>query len=1194
MADEAVRKILEIQVDYGDALTKIAQYKVEIDKIKEQQKEYKKQLKDGEITQQEYHVAMEKSRQTISRLNTESGVYQKQIANQIKAQREQEGSLMQLRAKLSDLTAEYDRLSKADREGDVGAQLKAQINAVTDELKANEEATQRFFRNVGNYKSAFANAGHSADALINALEKECKTAHEAIKANDILQEALDGIDPSAEGADEAIDKINKKLKENEKIIDEYDEKCEGLVDQLSQLTGINFGFADSLSSLSKNQGASFIDGLNVKVRALWATFTGMLANPYILALLGLAGTIAAAKWLYDYNKGLVEASRLTQEFTGLTGDAMKSMRTEVQGVAEAYGKDFQEVLEATNAVAQQFGISHQEAMELVKEGFAAGADANGQFMDILKEYPAYFKEAGLSASEFMAITTQTSKMGIVSDKAVDVIKEANLKLREMADGTKQSLQNIGLDANKIQQELANGSTTTFEVMKQVSEKMSEFEESSPLVGEAITNIFGGPGEDAGIKYITTLKDISTNMDEVTKQAGPLAEIQKQQMESQIELDKTLAAVFDHTGGTFEQMTATAKTWVNNGIVSMIKGCVDLCNWFIDLYNNSMVVRAGVAHIGVQFKIIWSVIKNVCIAIADEIMGLGQIIKGVLTLKWEDVSAGWEKFRKASGKAVASIVKDTVAAYGDAIDETINGQLDHISLDLSKYSVEAPPSTNDSGTDPKKKAGNKVDPKAAENAKKEAEKAKKEQEEQYKLEQEMLRKAQDELLKITEEALETRRLRISISYDRQISDYRHKLETETKLTETAKKAILSVIESLEIQKTEALKKFDAEELKRTIEQQEKLLSLKLESVKKQTDEEYNLRIQQLKNQEQIAILQAELDFKNEEEKQAAIQAIKARYAKENAALEDERNQRDLERKKAALQAEIDSMQLAEDERQLRVRNGYEMTEEYYLQYRERGLAEMEEHQRNILLKQEEAAAAELAALQARGQLSTQTTEEYEAEILAAKQKSMQAQKATNDAIVANEQAKAQAMKAVTAGLTQLLDSLGESNAAFAKMSKVITLAQIAIDTGKALASGIASASGVPFPGNIAAIATTVGTVLANVATAISTVKSAKFAQGGKVTGPGTGTSDSIPAMLSNGEYVMTARATKIFEPLLMAMNNIGSGVPMQVMNSYREYEDAGSLTESFASAVQEIRPVVSVVEITEAQDRVSMIESLDTF
>ncbi len=44
----------------------------------------------------------------------------------------------------------------------------------------------------------------------------------------------------------------------------------------------------------------------------------------------------------------------------------------------------------------------------------------------------------------------------------------------------------------------------------------------------------------------------------------------------------------------------------------------------------------------------------------------------------------------------------------------------------------------------------------------------------------------------------------------------------------------------------------------------------------------------------------------------------------------------------------------------------------------------------------------------------------------------------------------------------------------------------------------------------------------------------FAQGGRVAGPGTGTSDSIPAMLSNGEFVMPATATQKYLPLLEAM------------------------------------------------------------
>lgn len=1200
MADDVTTKILQIQVDYGDAVKQIAEWQAKIDAVRKQQKSLKEDLKEGRISQEEYQRSIQAGNLAMSQMKDAMNTVSKAVKNQLKSQAEQEGSLVQLRAEISNLNAEYDRLSRAERESAKGDELKDKINRLTTELKSAEEGTQRFYRNVGNYKSALLGAGVSTSSLCDALAKECKTAEEAEKANEVLKKAVAAIDPSSVGASESIALLTKKIEENEKVIKEHADsvaesqsRSEGLVDTLSDLTGVNLNFGNSLNSLSKNSAGSVMEGLTVKAKALWATLTGLLANPVVLTFLGIAGVGMAVKWWYDYNKGLEEASRLTSQLTGLSGDEMKAFRNEVQGVADTFGVDFQEVLESANTLSQQFGISVQEALGYVKDGFVSGANATGQFTDIVKEYPAYFKEAGLSASQFISITAQSSKMGIVSDKAVDTIKEANIRLREMSTATSEALDGIGISSAEMQKKLQDGSMTTFEAMQQVSAKLNEMADNSPATAAAISDIFGGPGEDAGLQYLRTLKDIETDLDVTKEKAGDLARVQEEQMNSQIELDNTLASLFDATGGSFEEMTATAKTWVNNGIVAMIKGCVELVNWFIDLYNNSMVVRAGVASIAIQFKTAWSIIKNVCIMLVDEIMGLGKIIKGVLTLSWDDVKAGWNQFRQASVKAVKNVVNDTVDAYQEAWSEIKDGQIEHVKLNVNSVVNTGADGAGAGGSgggggkgkNPGKtktkggKGGGKGKDTAAEAAKEEAQ---------------LLRKAEDELLKITMESVETRRKKVELSYKRQIEDYQKMLVEKKNLTEASRTAILSIIDSLQKQQTQALAKFDAEEIKKEIEHKEKLNQLKLEAIKEGTDQEFELRRQSLANQQAIAEQEAILAYENETDKQEALKAIREKYANERTALDEEQAQLKLDRQKQELENEIAELEYAQSERELRQMEGYQMDEQHYQEWRQRGLEEMDEHQAELLTKQEEAAAAELEALIARGQLATQTTEEYEAEVIAAKQKSAEAQKKTNDVIIKNEQAKAQAMKAVTSSLTGLLDTLGESNSAFAKMSKIITLAQIAIDTGKALSAGIASASSMPFPANIAAIATTVATVLANIATAISTVKSAKFATGGKVTGPGTGTSDSIPAMLSNGEFVMTAAATKMFEPLLMTMNNIGRGVPMQVLNSSQSINQAEMLTDSFESAAREIKPVVSVVEITEAQDRVEMIENLDTY
>ena len=297
----------------------------------------------------------------------------------------------------------------------------------------------------------------------------------------------------------------------------------------------------------------------------------------------------------------------------------------------------------------------------------------------------------------------------------------------------------------------------------------------------------------------------------------------------------------------------------------------------------------------------------------------------------------------------------------------------------------------------------------------------------------------------------------------------------------------------------------------------------------------------------------------------------------------------------LQNKITQLEMAnEAEMNTVINDGYDSAMTVQQSINELGLDVVTDFEMRKLEIQQQMAEQRLQFILDQGRLETETEEQYNARVLAGKQAVANAKVQINNASLKNEQAYAKAMKSVGNSLVSIMDTIGESNEGFAKLSKIITLFQITVDTGRALSAGIASASALPFPANLAAIATTVATVLANIATAVSTVKSANFAVGGKVVGPGTGTSDSIPANLSNGEFVMTAKATKLFEPLLVAMNSIGAGVPISTPTVYERVEDAESMTDTFVAAVREIKPVVSVVEITEAQDRIKMIENLDNF
>lgn len=1020
---DVTTKILEIQVEYADALNKIAQYRVEIDKIKEKQKELKTQLKENKITQEEYHKAMESSKQLTSQYNNAVSVLTKQISNQLKVEKEQVGSLVQLRAKLSNLTAEYDRLSKAEREGAKGTALKDKINAVTSELKGLEEATQRYYRNVGNYPQTLASLGVQLDECVDKL-RSMKSAN---------QENTPEFDAMAEKAEHL----------REVLATASNEGGLSMQNLANDITSLGFGF---------NEWVDIFEKAGFKSEECQKTLSQMMI---VITAVSTAVKI--------YNAFQKESALYT------TALQLKTM--------------------LLNTSLGQYLVARAAATTATAAGTTATGAASAAtaiFNAVLYANPLVWL-IGIIAAAVAAIYGLVKAFQFFTSSS----EEQKKALKEEA--------------------------------KQLEELQNQLEQS-----RAMMEAYGKTKEEIARQTIT---DNATMYNSYVKHFNKIKEQYDEDEEEYKEaLDAKKKAEEDY------------KASLQAGLILLTK---------IQTEQHEAERKEALGEYEYKRTLIREQTQQQ-ILLAKQLLHHNKITKAEYD----------------------ALVKD--------LNNLQKRNLDEVNKEETKANQE--------------KAKQRAD--AAKQA------ADKRRERAKKLQEDLLaevQKGQDAMIAVIQDSYQRQTQAENLAYERslkQLQDKLAKYKSSSAYDVKMRTAINQQIQALTTQHERTLTSLEQSEMERRIKVASELLQSKLSIVKKGTQEEETLRYDSLsvQHQQEIDAINKRVSdgLLTEEQGNELKLNLEESYRRRIAEIADEYDKLELERQKATLQAEIDNMQLAEDERQMRLKNGHEMSDQEYESWRQKGLESLDEHERAILLKQEEAAQQELEALQARGQLSTQTTEEYEAEILAAKQRSAQAQASTNQAIIKNEQAKAQAMKAVTSSLTGLLDTLGESNAAFAKMSKIITLAQIAIDTGKALSAGIASASAVPFPGNLVAIATTVATVLANIATAISTVKSAKFAQGGKVNGPGTGTSDSIPAMLSNGEFVMTAQATRMFEPVLTAMNNIGRGVPMQVSSSYKEVETAETLTNSFETAAKEIRPVVSVVEITEAAERVEMIESLDNF
>ena len=1075
------QKIIDIKVNYKDAINGIAQFTAKIDELKASQKDLAKQLRDGDISAEEYRKQMAATDSVITQYKDNIRTLKKEIQNNLRQEQEQEGSLKSLRAQLSNATKAYDELSRAEREGAKGKELKNHINEITEELKGAEEATERYYRNVGNYENAIKN-----------------------------------------------------------------------------VLGANSQFASSIMSLASDGGGvtGFFNNAKASVQAFGSALLGLMSNPVFLGLAGIAGAGAAFKWFYDYNMGLTKATQLTQQFTGLTGSELKAVRNEVQVTADTFGLDFNEVLQGANSMSKAFGTEMGESLRLIQQGMESGANANGQFMDTLREYPRYFKEAGLSAEEFVAITTQSAKEGVFSDKGVDAIKEANLRLREMTDATAQALEGIGISSQEVQQGLQDGSLKTFDVMQMVSQKLGELPESSSAVGKAIANIFGGPGEDAGLAYLKTLGDIETNMDDVVEKSGDIAEAQEMQLKSQRELNNAVSGLFDMTGGGFEKMRAQIITIANNALTSLIKGIIKVCNYFIEAYNDSTLLRGAVQSIATQFKVAWEIVKlffngvlNGFKSAAKVAKGFLDFLQGVFTLDVNKAGQGVDSMIKAiSGMYTGNIklFKQTGKNIGDAIlggmkETFMGGNLKKLEIPTlgaaggkSSGSAGGTKSTGDDvvGGSVGGKGGSTLS-------------------ERLKAEQEEIRKAQDLMTQLINDGAEQRRAQINANYDRQITDIRKRLEEEKDLTATAREAMNSQIVSLEKLRRRELAKLDADELQRQAEFENQRIQLILKSVKAGSDQERVLRLKEIENQERMAIAKAQADYDNEEQRQQMIAALRQEYERQRDEVEANYYNGYLDKLQERLRREYDLRAQATNDQVEQERLRLEM------------LARIRESDR----QREGETEAEFQ--ERRAQMNLEYTRQEEKLAATRAQANQQAASAVGDAFGA---------------MSQVMKNASKEETALTKVAKVLALAQVAFNIGKAI-SAMVSAEAPKGIFGIATMAAGIASILTQMATALSIINSAGFSRGGYVSGQGSGTSDSIPARLSNGESVMTARATSMFSPLLSTFNQLGGGVPINVnMTGASVGEDflAAAVARGFMACPA---PVVSVEEITNVQDKV---------
>ena len=473
---------------------------------------------------------------------------------------------------------------------ETATELKRQIAEVNKELKkaSNVDDIKKLEKQLIDLKAA--------QSLVNDVTREqVKLRKEEISANDKAEGAYRRLskelndqrkrykdlaaaeqDSSQEAKDllVSINNLDKKLKAIDATVGQFQRNVGGYTEALSnffpklggtlgEVTGAIGGLKLGISELGKTTGA-----LNIGLGGIGIALTAFSAISSIFA---------------SINQSVEETKRLSLQvsnFTNETGKNLDDAVSKSKAIAITYQKDVDDIVVAANSASKALGISFGGALDLIEVGFRKGADAQGQFLDGLREYSVQFKDAGLSAEDFLRVSIASANEGIFSDKGLDAVKEFGLRIREQTKASRDALVNaFGSDfTNELFDNINNGSITSGQAFGLITNKIKETGVAGSELQTVIADVFGGPGEDVGQDFLITLGEILQATDNITLSTNKYQTQQNQLYQSNLELEESqtdLNKSFANTGAEFTILTNKAKIFFNN----FTAGLLDLANEF---------------------------------------------------------------------------------------------------------------------------------------------------------------------------------------------------------------------------------------------------------------------------------------------------------------------------------------------------------------------------------------------------------------------------------------------------------------------------------------------------------------------------------------------------------------------------------------------------------------------------------------
>lgn len=217
---------------------------------------------------------------------------------------------------------------------------------------------------------------------------------------------------------------------------------------------------------------------------------------------------------------------------GMGAEELEDMTTNALMLRDTFDLEVSESVRAANSLMDQFGLTGEQAYNLIAQGAQNGLNQNGDMLDVLNEYSVQFSNMGYSADEMFNMLANGAESGTWSiDKLGDAAKEFNIR---MSDGSaKDAVEALGFSWESVSESWAAGGEDAKEVMNMLLNELDGLENTTEGYNIGV-GLLGTTFEDLGFDAVLALSDTEGAINNTKDALSGINEIKYDDLGSMIE------------------------------------------------------------------------------------------------------------------------------------------------------------------------------------------------------------------------------------------------------------------------------------------------------------------------------------------------------------------------------------------------------------------------------------------------------------------------------------------------------------------------------------------------------------------------------------------------------------------------------------------------------------------------------------